>query len=152
MGKKRQRFLIAILRFHGDVLLTTPMINEIKRIYPESILDLLVYKGTGVLLGADERMRRYLRERDLKKHLKGKMSIEGNDGEDFKGNDGEDFKGTVPLKEKQNMTELEEDFEKDSQLHHAVSLLFGWDVMVSTFKNNQFEKIPPALPLAKINR
>ena len=66
-------------------------------------------------------------------------------------NDGEDFKGTVPLKEKQNMTELEEDFEKDSQLHHAVSLLFGWDVMVSTFKNNQFENFQIFLetPLGK---
>ena len=60
MEKKRKRFLIAILRFHGDVLLTTPMIKEIKRIYPESILDLLVYKGTGVLLEADERIDRIL--------------------------------------------------------------------------------------------
>ena len=55
-------------------------------------------------------------------------------------------------KENKNKTELEKDLEKDAQLRHAVSLLSGWDVMVSTFKNNQFEKIPPALPLAKINR
>lgn len=60
MGEKRKRFLIAILRFHGDVLLTTPMISEIKRIYPNSILDLLVYKGTGVLLEADERIDQIL--------------------------------------------------------------------------------------------
>ena len=60
MGEKRKRFLIAILRFHGDVLLTTPMISEIKRIYPESILDLLVYKGTGILLEADERIDQIL--------------------------------------------------------------------------------------------
>ena len=35
MGDKSKRFLIAILRFHGDVLLTTPMISEIKRIFGE---------------------------------------------------------------------------------------------------------------------
>ena len=91
-----------------------------------------------------ERMRRYLRERDLKKHLKGKLSIEGDDNEDFK--------STVPLKENKNMTELEKDLEKDAQLRHAVSLLSVWDVMVSTFKNHPFEKISPTLPLAKINR
>ena len=56
MRNKRKRFLIAILRFHGDVLLTIPMINEIKRIHPESVLDLLVYKGMGVLLADDERV------------------------------------------------------------------------------------------------
>ena len=60
MGEKKKRFLIAILRFHGDVLLTTPMISEIKRIYPDSILDLLVYKGTGILLEADERIDQIL--------------------------------------------------------------------------------------------
>ena len=56
MGKKRQRFLIAVLRFHGDVLLTTPMISEIKRIFPDSIIDLLVYKGTGSILEFDDRI------------------------------------------------------------------------------------------------
>ncbi len=60
MGEKRKRFLIAILRFHGDVLLTTPLIDEIKRIHPKSILDLLVYKGTGVLLEADKRINHIL--------------------------------------------------------------------------------------------
>ena len=33
MVEKTQRFLVAVLRFHGDVLLTTPMINEIKENY-----------------------------------------------------------------------------------------------------------------------
>ena len=60
MGEKRKRFLIAILRFHGDVLLTTPLVDEIKRIYPDSILDLLVYKGMGVLLEADKRINHIL--------------------------------------------------------------------------------------------
>ena len=60
MGKKRQRFLIAVLRFHGDVLLTTPMISEIKRIFPDSIIDLLVYKGTASILELDDRINSVL--------------------------------------------------------------------------------------------
>ena len=60
MDEKRRRFLIAILRFHGDVLLTTPMISEIKRIFPDSIIDLLVYKGTGSILEFDDRINNIL--------------------------------------------------------------------------------------------
>ena len=60
MGEKRQRFLIAVLRFHGDVLLTTPVIGEIKRIYPDSIIDLLVYSGTGSILKFDDRINSVL--------------------------------------------------------------------------------------------
>ena len=60
MGDKSKRFLIAILRFHGDVLLTTPMISEIKRIFPDSIIDLLVYKGTGSILEFDKRVNSIL--------------------------------------------------------------------------------------------
>ena len=60
MGEKRQRFLIAVLRFHGDVLLTTAVIGDIKRIYPDSIIDLLVYKGTGSILKFDDRINSVL--------------------------------------------------------------------------------------------
>ena len=56
MVEKTQRFLLAVLRFHGDVLLTTPMIREIKKNYPDSIIDLLVYKGTGSILELDHRV------------------------------------------------------------------------------------------------
>ena len=44
------KFLIVILRFHGDVLLTKPMIDNIKLNVPDSEIDLLVYKGTGSIL------------------------------------------------------------------------------------------------------
>ena len=60
MGEKRKRFLIGVLRFHGDVLLTTPVISEIKRIYPDSIIDLLVYSGTGSILKFDDRINSFL--------------------------------------------------------------------------------------------
>tara|TARA_Y100001960_G_scaffold311240_1_gene371611 strand:- start:3220 stop:4287 length:1068 start_codon:yes stop_codon:yes gene_type:complete len=58
MNNKTQRFLIAILRFHGDVLLTTPIISEIKRICPNSKIDMLVYKGTGSILENDIRINK----------------------------------------------------------------------------------------------
>lgn len=56
MNNKTQRFLIAILRFHGDVILTTPVISEIKRLCPNSEIDMLVYKGTGSILDSDTRI------------------------------------------------------------------------------------------------
>ena len=56
MVKKRQRFLIAVLRFHGDVLLTTPMLSQIQHNFPNAIIDFLVYKGTGSILESDNRV------------------------------------------------------------------------------------------------
>ena len=44
------KYLIVILRFHGDVLLTKPMIDNIKLNDPDGEIDLLVYKGTGSIL------------------------------------------------------------------------------------------------------
>jgi carboxyl-terminal processing protease len=71
-----------------------------------------------------ERMRRFLREKDLKKHLKGKSSI-GDGGEE---------ESQESLSKDKERAALEEDLEKDSQLRHAVSLLSGWDVMVDTLR------------------
>jgi len=50
---KQEKILIAVLRFHGDVLLTKPMIDSIKIEFPDSLIDLLVYKGTASLLELD---------------------------------------------------------------------------------------------------
>ena len=66
------------------------------------------------------KLRRFLREKDLKKHLKGKSSIEGV-GEE----------GSEELK----VIKLHEDLKKDNQLQQAVSLLSGWEVMKKMFKN-----------------
>ena len=49
-----KKFLIVILRFHGDVLLTKPMIDNIKLNDPDSEIDLLVYKGTGSILEQEQ--------------------------------------------------------------------------------------------------
>jgi len=68
-----------------------------------------------------EKIRRFLRERDLKKHLKGKSSI----GETGKEELDKSVKDEMSKKKKNS------DLEKDSQLRHAVSLLSGWDIMVN---------------------
>ena len=86
-------------------------------------------------------MRRFLREKDLKKHLKGKTSIEG------KSNDKID--SAVPLNGEIKASKLEEDLKKDSQLRHAVSLLSSWNVMVSTFKNKLYKSKSTHLTLDK---
>ena len=45
-----KKFLIVVLRFHGDVLLTKPMIDNVKLNFQDSEIDLLVYRGTGSIL------------------------------------------------------------------------------------------------------
>ena len=54
MGLENKKFLIVNLRFHGDVLLTKPMIDDLKINYPNALIDLLVFKGTASLLKDDE--------------------------------------------------------------------------------------------------
>ena len=63
------------------------------------------------------RLRRFLREKDLKKHLKGKSSI-GDVKE-------ENNKESTIKKEETEETAINEDLVKDNQLQHAVSLLSG---------------------------
>ena len=73
-----------------------------------------------------ERIRRFLRERDLKQHLKGKTSIEGSEKDNQK--------KSTPNGDGKSLSELEEDLDKDAQLRHAVSLLSGWDIIAETIK------------------
>lgn len=40
------RILIVKLRFHGDMLLTTPLISTLKAHYPEAAIDVLLYEDT----------------------------------------------------------------------------------------------------------
>ena len=75
------------------------------------------------------RLRRFLREKDLKKHLKGKSSIEGMD-------EGKELDEEAAKKiEESKFKGLHEDLKKDNQLQQAVSLLSGWEVMKKMFKN-----------------
>ncbi|MEY4604526.1 MAG: hypothetical protein RIT43_1818 [Bacteroidota bacterium] len=45
-----QRILIIQTAFIGDVILATPVVRELKRLFPESSIDVLVKKGNGILL------------------------------------------------------------------------------------------------------
>jgi carboxyl-terminal processing protease len=74
------------------------------------------------------RLRKFLREKDLKKHLKGKLSI---------GNVEEETSEDRTDKEEAKDASLNEDLVKDNQLQHAVALLSGWEVMKKVFKNFQ---------------
>ncbi len=74
-----------------------------------------------------KKIRRFLREKDLKQHLKGKK-----DNKDS-------LSSTEPESEeeaenKKELASLQEDLKKDYQLQQAVSLLTGWDIMKQFYK------------------
>jgi len=75
------------------------------------------------------KLRRFLREKDLKKHLKGKRSFDGVVDEEET--------GTKEPEENNDeaSNSLEEELKKDNQLRTAVSLLEGWDIMQKTLKS-----------------
>lgn len=54
MFKKLDRVLICKLKFYGDVLLITPVIESIKARYPNAKIDLLLYKDTKAILAANK--------------------------------------------------------------------------------------------------
>jgi carboxyl-terminal processing protease len=74
------------------------------------------------------KLRRFLREKDLKKHLKGKRSFDGVVNED------EPAVEAPEQKKDEAKNSLEEELKKDHQLMTAVSLLEGWDIMQKTLK------------------
>lgn len=50
MKNNYQRILVIKMRFHGDMLLTTPVISTLKKNYPESQIDVLLYEDTKPIL------------------------------------------------------------------------------------------------------
>ncbi len=83
-----------------------------------------------------EKIRRFLRERDLKKHLKGKKSIEEDD---------ETSDEISEVNEKETITKemalLEAELSKDPQLKEAISLLRGWSIMSRIFTKTNFKSM-----------
>lgn len=77
------------------------------------------------------KMRRFLREKDLRQHLKGKKSF-GEEETNPKG----DKKSEDELKKEELMASLKEGLEKDIQLKEAVALLKGWSVMSKVFSTD----------------
>ncbi len=78
------------------------------------------------------KMRKFLREKDLKQHLKGKKSF----GEEESIPE-EDVKSEEDLKKQEIIASLRKDLEKDIQLKEAVALLKGWSIMSHVFSNSQ---------------
>ncbi|MCW2257065.1 heptosyltransferase-3 [Providencia alcalifaciens] len=46
MKKQFKKILVIKMRFHGDMLLTTPVISTLKQNYPEAEIDVLLYQDT----------------------------------------------------------------------------------------------------------
>lgn len=82
-----------------------------------------------------DKLRRFLREKDLKKHLKGKSSIDGVESEEST----ESEKSQEEVADEEAL-KLQEELEKDPQLRTAISLLTGWDIMHRTLETS------PSLP------
>ena len=55
-----QRILVIQTAFIGDVILATPVISELKRLFPSSKIDVLVKKGNGSLLEHDPSIQNVL--------------------------------------------------------------------------------------------
>jgi len=81
------------------------------------------------------KMRRFLREKDLRQHLKGKKSF----GEE-ESKVGDEKKSEEELKKDELMAALKEDLEKDIQLKEAIDLLKGWSVMSKVFSADSVKK------------
>ncbi|KHN53088.1 lipopolysaccharide core heptosyltransferase RfaQ [Pectobacterium fontis] len=47
------RILVVKLRYHGDMLLTTPLISTLKKNYPDAKIDVLLYQDTMPILSAN---------------------------------------------------------------------------------------------------
>ena len=77
------------------------------------------------------KMRRFLREKDLKKHLKGKKSF----GEEEAKPEAQK-KSEEEIKKEEILASRREDLEKDIQLKEAVALLKGWSIMSKVFTTN----------------
>ncbi|MFQ5450155.1 MAG: S41 family peptidase [Nitrospinaceae bacterium] len=75
-----------------------------------------------------EKMRRFLREKDLKKHLKGKSSIEDSIPEKPEGEEKD--------QPEEPEVKINKDLEKDYQLREAVALLKGWDIMNKAIRSH----------------
>lgn len=50
ISTQKPRILLVKLRFHGDMVLTTPLLSALKQNYPDAVVDYLLYKDTLPLL------------------------------------------------------------------------------------------------------
>ena len=59
MTENVQKILICKLKFYGDVLLITPVIESLHARYPNAKIDLLLYKDTKAILAADPHVNQF---------------------------------------------------------------------------------------------
>ncbi len=60
MEKTFTRILVIKMRFHGDMLLTTPVISTLKRNYPDAKIDMLLYQDTIPIISENPKSMRYM--------------------------------------------------------------------------------------------
>ncbi|WP_294911982.1 putative lipopolysaccharide heptosyltransferase III [Tatumella sp. UBA2305] len=53
-NNKISRVLVVKFRYHGDMILTTPLISSLKKSYPASKIDILLYEDTAPVLSYNE--------------------------------------------------------------------------------------------------
>lgn len=59
-----RRALVVALRYLGDVLLATPLANALKQLYPECLIDMLVFAGTEAMLEGNPDLHQVLTTRE----------------------------------------------------------------------------------------
>lgn len=98
-----------------DIVVEMPLVSEAKK-----------KEDAEVGNTEKDKLRRFIREKDLKKHLKGKRSFDGaNDSEpEVKEEGGSEAEAAS----------LEDEVKKDLQLKTALALLEGWEIMKKTLK------------------
>ncbi|MFC0226523.1 putative lipopolysaccharide heptosyltransferase III [Serratia aquatilis] len=76
-----QRILIVKLRHHGDMLLTTPVINTLRQNYPSAQIDVLLYKETQDMLASNPALSqifvidRQWKKQGTKAHLRHELNL-----------------------------------------------------------------------------
>jgi heptosyltransferase-3 len=60
LKNKPQRILVITLRFLGDTLLTTALLNSLKKAYPKAEIDVLVYKSNALILENNPAISNYI--------------------------------------------------------------------------------------------
>jgi len=111
--------------------ITPDIIVEAERAKPAEEMS----ENEKMITSEKEKFRRILRERDLKKHLKGKSA----DGLAPADDDPAKTNGKVDAK----LTFQSEDLKNDNQLRQAIALLNGWDIIGGVYnvrKNNSVVK------------
>lgn len=81
MIKEINNILICKLKFYGDVLLITPVIESLKARYPNSKIDLLVYKETISILEDDPAINKFYfveRKASLNETIKNSINLRKN--------------------------------------------------------------------------